>query len=71
MSCSTLYPANLKKAAQHRAAILSAIDSDKFDYQVTFTSQQKCPQVYATGPPRQLPAHLACRQTAHDQSQHP
>lgn len=29
-------PANLKKAAQHRAAILSAIDAGKFDYQVTF-----------------------------------
>lgn len=28
--------ANLKKAAQHRAAILSAIDAGTFDYQVTF-----------------------------------
>ncbi|MGP9764587.1 Arm DNA-binding domain-containing protein [Halomonas sp. AOP13-D3-9] len=29
-------PANLKKAAQHRAAIMSAIDAGTFDYQVTF-----------------------------------
>lgn len=29
-------PANLKKAAQHRAAIISSIDNGTFDYQVTF-----------------------------------
>ncbi|WP_339935191.1 site-specific integrase [Vreelandella glaciei] len=29
-------PANLKKASQHRAAILSSIDNGTFDYQVTF-----------------------------------
>lgn len=29
-------PANLKKAAQHRAAILNAIDSGTFDYSYTF-----------------------------------
>lgn len=29
-------PANLKKAAQHRAAILSAIDNGTFDYALTF-----------------------------------
>ena len=29
-------PANLKKAARHRAAIISSIDADTFDYQVTF-----------------------------------
>lgn len=29
-------PANLKKAARHRAAVISAIESGTFDYQVTF-----------------------------------
>lgn len=29
-------PANLKKAARHRAAIIDAIESGSFDYQVTF-----------------------------------
>ncbi|RXE48737.1 site-specific integrase [Chromohalobacter israelensis] len=29
-------PANLKKAARHRAAILDSIEADTFDYQVTF-----------------------------------
>lgn len=29
-------PANLKKAARHRAAIISSIDAGTFDYQVTF-----------------------------------
>ncbi|WP_447956539.1 Arm DNA-binding domain-containing protein [Vreelandella sp. EE7] len=34
-------PANLKKAAQHRAAILSAIDAGTFDYQVTFPRSKR------------------------------
>ncbi|OBX35623.1 hypothetical protein A8U91_04697 [Halomonas elongata] len=29
-------PANLRKAARHRAAIIDAIDAGTFDYQVTF-----------------------------------
>lgn len=29
-------PANLKKAARHRAAVISAIESGSFDYQITF-----------------------------------
>ncbi len=33
-------PANLKKAAQHRAAVLNAIDSGTFDYSFTFPNSK-------------------------------
>ncbi|MCC6921752.1 MAG: site-specific integrase [Nitrosomonas sp.] len=33
-------PANLKKAAQHRAAVLNAIDSGTFDYSFTFPNSR-------------------------------
>lgn len=33
-------PANLKKASQHRAAILNAIDAGAFDYQYTFPNSK-------------------------------
>lgn len=40
-------PANLKRAAQHRAAILDAIDKGTFDYAVTFPHSRNAPQLTA------------------------
>lgn len=38
-------PANLKRAAQHRAAILSAIDHGTFDYATTFPNSKRASQL--------------------------
>jgi len=38
-------PANLKRAAQHRAAILDAIEKGTFDYAVTFPESKRAPQL--------------------------
>lgn len=40
-------PANLKRAAQHRAAILDAIDKGTFDYAVTFPESRRAPALTA------------------------
>jgi len=40
-------PANLKRAAQHRAAILDAIEKGTFDYAVTFPSSKRAPMLTA------------------------
>lgn len=37
-------PANLKKAARHRAAVISSIESGTFDYQVTFPRSKNARQ---------------------------
>ena len=40
-------PANLRRAAQHRAAILDAIDKSTFDYAVTFPHSKRAPTLTA------------------------
>jgi integrase len=40
-------PANLRRAAQHRAAILAAIDAGTFDYATTFPGSKRAPQLTA------------------------
>ena len=46
-------PANLKRAAQHRAAVLSAIDNGTFDYAVTFPKSRFAKNLQKDGPPDQ------------------
>lgn len=41
-------PTNLKKAAQHRAAILSAIDAGSFDYSFTFPNSKNAQKFAST-----------------------
>lgn len=40
-------PANLKKASNHRAAIIDAIDKGQFDYRVTFPESKRAKEFYA------------------------